>query len=166
MKIGIFFGSTTGNTADAAEAIKAKLESLGEVVLDDIDNVSVSSMSDYDLVVLGSSTWGVGEMQDGWVGKETLSGVDLTSKKVAVFGTGDQDGFSDTFVDAIGILADAAEKAGAMLIGQWPAEGYGFSGSAALRGDKFAGLALDDDNQPELTADRINQWTEQLKGEL
>lgn len=56
MKIGIFYGSTTGNTDDAASAIKVALDSVDKVTLDDIANVPVSSMSDYDLVILGSST--------------------------------------------------------------------------------------------------------------
>lgn len=166
MKIGIFYGSTTGNTANAAGAIKAALESLGEVSMDEIASVNVSSLSNYDLLILGSSTWGMGEIQDDWFGKEELSGVDLSGKKIAVFGTGDQAGFSDTFVDAIGLLANAAKKAGATLIGKWPIEGYDFFGSAAVRDEHFSGLALDDDNQPDLTAERIGKWTTQLKDEL
>lgn len=166
MKIGIFYGSSTGNTANAAKALKAEFDSVGEVVSNDISETDVSVLADYDLVLLGSSTWGFGDMQDDWDGKESLAGVDLTDKKVAVFGMGDQYGFGDTFVDAIGILANAAEKAGASLIGKWATDGYEFSESAASRDGMFAGLALDDDNQSELTSERIKQWTAQLKSEM
>ena len=166
MKIGIFYGSTTGNTADAARTLKDAMASVGEVVLNEIANTDVSAMADYDLIILGSSTWGLGEMQDDWFGKETLAGVDLTGKKAAVFGTGDQYGFADTFVDAIGILAEAAEQAGAALIGKWSVGGYAHSTSAAIKNGCFVGLALDDDNQSDQTADRIGKWAEQLKGEI
>lgn len=166
MKIGIFYGSTTGNTGDAANTLKEALSPVGPVQLNDIAGADVAAMAEYDLIILGSSTWGLGELQDDWLGKETLAGVDLAGKKAAVFGTGDQYGFADTFVDAIGALADAAQNAGATLIGQWPTTGYEYTSSAAVKDDCFVGLALDDDNQSEQTTERLEQWAEQLKGEL
>lgn len=166
MKIGIFYGSTNGNTANAAEIIEQELSSAGQVELKDIAQSDVSEMNDYDVIILGSSTWGIGELQDDWIGKEDLSGVNLSGKKVAVFGTGDQAAFTDSFVNAIGTLADAAEKAGATLIGLWPASQYKFAESAATRGDHLVGLALDEENEPELTQNRIKEWVKQLKGEM
>ncbi len=166
MKIGIFYGSTTGNTANAANAIKNELKSAGEVNLQSISETDVSTLADYDLIILGTSTWGLGEIQDDWAGKESLDGTDLTGKKVAIFGTGDQYSYGETFVDAIGILARSAQQAGAILVGKWPSEGYDFSESTALDGSHFVGLALDDDNQASMTAERIKKWSEQLKGEI
>ena len=166
MKIGIFYGSTTGNTATAATQIGVELQKLGEVEVKSIVDTGLGALSNYDLLILGASTWGLGEVQDDWDGLETLQGVDLSGKKVAVFGTGDQEGYSDTFVDAIGVLADAAEKAGGTLVGLWPTEGYEFTSSVAQRGDYFAGLALDEDNQSALTAERIKKWVAQLSEEV
>ncbi len=166
MNIGIFYGSTTGNTTNAARAIKNELDCVGEVVLNEISGSNPSAMMDYDLIILGASTWGLGEMQDDWIGKENLQGVNLEGKKVAVFGTGDQMGFADTFVDAIGILAKAAEQAGANLIGKWSTAGYAFSNSAAAVNGQFLGLALDDDNEAAMTDERIKQWTSQLISEI
>lgn len=166
MKIGIYYGSTTGNTATAASQIGVELQALGEVEVKNIADVGLGALNSCDLLILGASTWGLGEMQDDWDGLETLQGVDLSGKKVAVFGTGDQEGYGDTFVDAIGMLADAVEKVGGTLIGLWPTEGYEFTGSVAQRSDYFAGLALDDDNQPSLTADRIKTWATQLSEEI
>ena len=166
MKIGIFFGSTTGNTASAADQIKNDLSSLGEVDVINIANSSPAAMNDYDFVVLGVSTWGFGEIQEDWAGCEALPGANLEGKKIALFGLGDQSGFGDTFLDAMGILADAAENAGGTIIGHWPTDGYDFGGCTALRDGKFVGLALDDDNQSNLTAERITQWTILLQNEL
>ncbi len=166
MKIGIFYGSTTGNTANAAEALKAELQTAGEIGLHNVADISLSLMSGYDLVILGTSTWGLGEMQDDWAGKELLAGVDLKGKKAAVFGMGDQSGFSDTYVDAMGQLAASAEKAGATLIGAWSVDGYDFSASAAVRNGMFVGLALDEDNQSGQTTERIVKWAAQLKNEM
>jgi flavodoxin I len=123
-------------------------------------------MADCDLILLGSSTWGLGDMQDDWVAHQDLPGINLEGKTVAVFGTGDQTGFSDSFVNAIGTLADSAEKAGAHLVGAWPTDGYDLLESTAVRNGRFVGLALDEDNQADQTQTRIAQWVAQLKTEL
>lgn len=78
---------------------------------------------------------------------------------------GDQCGFGDTFIDGVGTLYEKVIECGAKVIGQWDTEGYNFGGSTADLGDSFAGLALDDDNEPEKTEERISQWVEQLKNE-
>jgi flavodoxin I len=166
MNIGIFYGSTTGNTTRAAEALKAQLGSFGDVDLHDIATADPAAMSGYDLVVLGTSTWGMGDMQDDWVGKTSLPGADLAGKHAAVFGLGDQMSFPDTFVDAMAVLADNAEKAGAKLVGRRPADGYECSGSAALRDGQFVGLPLDEDNQSDLTESRIAEWAQQIQKEV
>ena len=166
MKVGIFYGSSTGNTASVAQQISDKLASLGEVELKNISDTQVSEFSDYDLLVLGASTWGIGEIQDDWVGKDSISGVELAGKKVAVFGTGDQSGFGDSFVDAIGILADAAVAAGAELVGKWPVAGYEHSNSVAERDGIFVGLPIDEDQQADLTDQRIADWTAQVIKEV
>lgn len=119
-----------------------------------------------DLVVLGTSTWGVGDLQDDWAAQlSKLQAADLSGRKVALFGEGDQAGFGDSFVSGMGALAEEAEKKGATLVGQWSAEGYTHTASAAQRGDKFVGLALDEMNEADKTADRIAAWTAQVKAE-
>lgn len=166
MHIGIFYGSIMGNTEAAAHKAGAKVETFGAVTIHNIADAAVKTMMDYDLIILGASTWGLGDLPDDWVGKEDLHGLDLTSKRVAVFGTGNQEGYPDTFVDAIGILAQAAEKAGATLIGSWPTDGYNFENSRAVRNGLFLGLPLDDDNQAALTEQRITKWCAQLREEI
>lgn len=166
MKIAIIYGSTGGNTESAATKIAEKLAGLGEVLVCDVAKFDMTSLPQYDAVLLGSSTWGCGDLQDDWYGRENLDGANLAGKKAAVFGTGDQTCYGDTFVDALATLADSAQDAGAAMIGSWPTEGYEYSDSRALNGDKFIGLALDDDNQPELTDERIERWAQQLITEL
>jgi flavodoxin I len=166
MRIGIYYGSTMGNTQRAALLVGEQLKSLGEVSLHDVAADGIADMASVDLILLGTSTWGVGDLQDDWLPYETLSGMDLTGRKAAVFGTGDQQGYSDTYVDALATLAEALENAGATLIGSWSTEGYDFAESRAVQDGKFVGLALDEDNQSDLTEDRIAQWVAQLKTEL
>ena len=159
--VKVIFGSTSGNTESAANMIADALG--GEVI-----NVADASASDFeaDLLVLGCSTWGVGELQDDWFdGLETIDGVDLQGKKVALFGEGDQCGFADTYLDAVGIIYEKVVSKGAEVIGFWSTEGYDHTGSTAEIDGKFVGLALDEDNQPEMTEERIKVWCEQLKAE-
>ena len=162
MKMGIIYGSTTGNTRQAAEKIGA-IFSQAEV----LSVADVNSFEDYDVMILGSSTWGLGDLQDEWdsaIGK--LEASSLIGKKVALFGLGDQLGYPDTFVDAIGKLGHAAQVAGANLIGAWPAAGYDCETSEALEGDLFCGLALDEENQSRLSAERIQTWCNLIEKEL
>lgn len=166
MKIGIIYGSTTGDTEEAAEIIQEHLAEAGEVTLANILDTPLPELEEYDVLILGASTWGVGDIQDDWMGKDSFSDIDLSGKKIAVFGTGDQEAYCDTFVDAIGILHEAAERAGATLLGAWPTEGYDYEDSAAVRNGKFGGLALDYNNQPELSNERIAAWCDQIKGEM
>ena len=163
-KIGIFYGSTTGNTESAAQAIQ---EALGAGDLIPVDASALAKMADYDVILLGSSTWGVGDLEDSWEGAVSgLSGLDLSGKTVAFFGTGDQAGYPDTFVDALGILKEALADSGARFVGSRSADGYEFTESRAVENGEFVGLALDEDNQADLSPGRIKGWTADLKAAI
>lgn len=159
-EVKVIYGSTTGATEAAARQIAAAFGT--EPV-----NIAAAVPEDFqaELLILGTSTWGFGELQDDWItGIELLGSLDLSASRVAVFGLGDQCGFSDTFVDGMGQLAERAVAAGARLVGSTSSAGYRHNASAAERDGNFCGLALDDTNEPEKTPERISAWVEQLKG--
>ncbi|MCK6262347.1 flavodoxin FldB [Vibrio sp. ZSDE26] len=164
MKIGLFYGSTTCYTEMAAEKIRAII---GEELVD-IHNVKespLSLMNDYDLLILGISTWDFGEIQEDWSEIwQKIAGVSLNDKYVALFGLGDQEGYGEWFLDAMGLLHDELITTGANMIGYWPNQGYEFEASKALTADgkHFVGLALDEDSQYELSDERITTWVEQV----
>jgi flavodoxin I len=113
---------------------------------------------------VGCPTWNIGELQADWEGfYNELDEIDFSGKKVAYFGAGDQIGYADNFQDAMGILAEKITSLGGTTVGQWPTDGYDFNESKAIQNDKFVGLALDEDNQPELTETRISSWVAQVK---
>jgi flavodoxin I len=166
-KIGLFFGTQTGNTEMIAEQIQKELGGSDVVSLHDVYSAEVSDFEDYDALIIGCPTWNIGEMQSDWEGLyDELDKVDFSGKMVAYFGPGDQIGYADNFQDAMGLLEAKIASLGGKTVGHWPTDGYDFTASKAVKNGKFVGLALDEDNQPELTDARIRVWTAQLKQEL
>ncbi len=166
-KIAILFGSTTGNTEDVASKLAAAL-GVDEDNVATISDYDLADMDNYDVLLLGSSTWGAGDLQDDWESViEDLESAPLAGKKVAVFGTGDSSCYPDTFCNSLMTIAAAAQKAGATLIGnQVDASGYEYDESESVVDGMFVGLALDEDNESDLTDDRIAKWVEQLKAAM
>jgi flavodoxin I len=165
-KIGLFYGSETGNTESAANRIAEKLEA-DLVDLHNIENAKKEEMEQYDNLIMGIPTWYVGEMPGAWENFfPILDDIDFTGKKVALFGLGDQSGYGENYLDAMGVLFDKLTEQGATIIGHWSTEGYDYVESKAVRNGKFVGLALDEDNQDYLTDDRIEKWVEMIKAEF
>ncbi|MCL2928984.1 MAG: flavodoxin FldA [Trichodesmium sp. MAG_R01] len=167
-KIGLFVGTTTGKTEEAAEKIKEEFGGDEVVTIHDISEASPEDFDGYQNVIIGCPTWDIGELQSDWSGfySEELDNVKFTGKKVAYFGTGDQIGYADNFQDAMGILEEKITGLGGTTIGSWSTEGYDHEDSKAVKDGKFVGLALDDDNQSDLTDGRIKEWVKQLKTEF
>jgi len=164
-KIGVFYGSSNGTTADVAERIAKKLE-LDSADVFDVGSTSVDKVAPYDVLLLGSSTWGIGDLQDDW---ETflpkLKQVDLSGKYVAIFGTGDASSYGDSFCDAIGTIYEALKNSGCMFCGAVSTEGYTYDSSTAEISGMFVGLPLDEMNEDNLTDQRLDQWLEQIRVE-
>lgn len=165
----VAYGSTFGDTADAAARIVTLLSERTGVPpkLMDIAFHDVRQLDGFDVLLLGCSTWNIGELQSDWEAKlEGLDALDLHHKKVGLFGSGNQLGYPDIYVDALGILAERVEARGAELVGLWPAAGYEHTASLAQRGHCFVGLALDETSQADRTPTRIGRWVTQLVEEL
>ena len=152
----------------AAEKIQ---QALGEELVDlhNIKEVELSLAEQYDILIFGISTWDFGELQEDWESHwDDIRSLNLVDKTVALFGLGDQIGYADWFQDALGLLHDELLLLDCQIIGYWPNQGYEFNASKGLTDDKshFVGLSLDDENQYDLTEQRINQWTESLLEQL
>ena len=159
----VIYGSSTGSCQSIAETIASKLG----VEAVDVANISDDTIASHDNLILGTSTWGAGEMQDDWYdGVKTLKSAGLSGKTVALFGCGDSESYSDTFCGGMKELHDAAVDAGANVLPGVSTEGYTFDDSEAVDGDKFVGLALDDVNEDDKTEARIDAWLEAIKPSL
>lgn len=159
-KIALIYGSDTGNTEDIAKIIKEKW-SESEIDLIEVCDISPSDFEDYNNFILGLPTWYDGELQSDWETIfEDFNEINFSDKTVAIFGLGDQSCYPEYFVDGIGIIAESALSNGAKIIGKWPTVGYDFSESRAKIEDEefFYGLAIDEDNESDLTEARLNEW--------
>jgi len=159
-KIGIFYGSSVGNTRFVAEKMRKLIVDSNLIA---VEKAKKEDIEKYDFLILGTSTWGVGSLQDDFeTFVNTLVECDLNNKKVALFGLGDQYTYPDTFCNGMGKLYDIIKNKGCIFIGQWPIDEYDFSESLAVVNNQFVGLALDEDNEPDLTDYRIKEWVKTL----
>lgn len=165
-KIGLFFGSDTGYTESVAREI-VKMIGPEQVDCHDIGKASKDLFSNYNLLIIGLSTWHDGQLQSDWDKfLDEFKTIDFGGKTVAFFGLGDQIGYTEYFVDGIGILGEIVSENGGEIIGVWPTDGYEFQASKAVFQEGwFVGLALDEDNQSDLTMGRLRAWMEQIAQE-
>ena len=165
-KTCVVYGSSTGTCEAIADKIADKLG----VQAADVYNVadfSADTVAAYQNLILGTSTWGAGDMQDDWYdGVKVLASADLNGKVVALFGCGDCESYCDTFCGGMAELYDAVKDSGATLVGQVSAAGYTFDDSAAVVDGHFVGLALDDVNEDDRTDSRIDAWVAQIAPSL
>ena len=171
-KTGVFYGSTTGTTESVANLIAEKL-GIAKADVHDVSKMSADMVGTYEALILGTSTWGDGELQDDWYdGIKVLKGMDLKDKIIALFGCGDSESYGDTFCDGMGILYEDLKiyedlkTSGCRFIGAVSDADYTYSSSISVIDGNFVGLAIDDVNESEKTEERIASWTDMLKADL
>ena len=174
-RIGIFFASSTGNTRRIAKLIKKRFDD--ETMADalNVNKATPGLIAGYSQLIFGTSTLGGGQlpglstdcMGGGWEEfLPQLKDVDFTGKTIALIGLGDQNKYPDEFVDALGELYHFVVARGATVVGQWSTDGYDFISSKALVNDEFAGLVLDQENQKNLTDERLDNWLKLIAPEF
>ncbi|WP_417334228.1 flavodoxin [Halarcobacter sp.] len=157
----IFYATSTGNTEEVANKIYEKLDGF-ELI--DISSDGVEKMNDCESIVLGVSTWGEGELQDDWEDCfDDIQEIDFKDKKVALFGLGDQESYGHEFVDALGIMYETLVEQNAKIIGKTSIDGYEYDYSKAEVDGEFVGLVIDEDNQEDLTDERVENWCNEIK---
>lgn len=171
MSAGIFFATIGGNTERCANYIGAAC-GVEPVAIEAVS--SPADVSKHDSIIVGAPTWNTGaDVQrsmtawDEWLYEE-LPKLDLKGKKLAIFGVGDQMGYTFNFCDAVGELHDTFAARGIdASYGRTSTDGYvATETKATVEGEgKFYGCLFDEDNQSDMSEDRAKRWVAQLKEE-
>ncbi len=178
-KIGMFFGTETGTTRLIAKKMH-KL--LGDDIADkpiNVNRITPADMLRYDALILGTPSYGVGEIPGKSAGciepnwEEFLVQMqapgfspDFSGKRIAMFGMGAQERYSDRFASSLIALYNVFKDYGAEMIGDWSVEGYTFEHSASIVDGRFVGLVLDHRTQGMYTDARIATWVAAIKPQL
>ncbi|MBU1669139.1 flavodoxin domain-containing protein [bacterium] len=167
--IGIFYASAGGTTKIITDALVEAFEVDEDSVIsmeDDYDDIE--QFDDFDVLFIGSSTWGQGDAHFEWVDPmlEIEEEADFSGKKVAFFGAGDAKKHGEHFCSALGKLHNTFTKVGAEAIGFVPKEDYNYEFSLAEMDGKLCGLGIDEHNEAEKTQARIENWITVLKDEV
>jgi len=167
-KTAIFFGPLDGAVHRVAKKVRDEIGA-DKVEMVPVKDASAADLEKFDKIIfgistVGSETWHSTYSNADW-GKflPEISKARYEGKTLAIFGLGDHITYARTFVDHIGLLANALKKNGAELVGKVPADEYEFEDSKAIEDDKFMGLPVDEDFEPELTDERVKKWVKQIK---
>jgi flavodoxin I len=91
--------------------------------------------------------------------------MDFTGKKVAIFALGDSASYSTSFAESMKVVYDEiGDKA--KIVGRVPDEGYTYDDSTAVIDGLWVGLPIDEDNEYDMTEERLSRWVEALKEEF
>lgn len=170
-KMGIFVGTAGGTSMKITDALAEEFGIEEDDIInmeEDFDDVE-DQMMEYDVLFIGSSTWGQGDVHFSWVDPQLEiedEDFDFSGKTVAFFGAGDCKKHGEHFCSALGKLHKTFTQAGAKAIGSIPKDGYDYEFSLAEMGDKLCGCAIDEHNESEKSDERIALWIETLKSEL
>jgi len=168
-KTVLIFWPKGGNVENAANLIAKEFGNIKAMPLNEVSN---GTLVQFDKFIVGGSSLGA----ETWEGTKSespwstffskLNSQDLSSKKVALFGLGDQILWPANFIDGLFEIYTAFIDAKATIVGKWSTSGYDFTDSKAVVDNRFVGLALDEDQQDELTEERISAWVKQIKKEF
>lgn len=144
MKIAVVYASKRGKTESVAKRIFERVSNAGySVVLLKASETHVDDLMQYDFLLLGSSTWADGDLEEGFYDLEReMHDLDLTGKYASCFGTGNKR--FPRFCEAVEILTHRVKNCGAAIRPQ-PA-----------KIDQLAGQVLED----------ADSWSENLIAEL
>lgn len=163
-KIAILYGSSGGNAASVARQVQDLFD--GNADIFNVMDITLEEIKDYSYYVIGTSTTGIGDLQDDWEGfLPSFARMDFTGKKVAIFALGDSASYSTSFAESMKVVYDEIHDK-VQIVGQVPDEGYTYDDSTAVSNGMWLGLPIDEDNEYDLTQERLAKWVEMLKKEF
>lgn len=169
-KIALIYWPKKGNTEEAAYKIFNKFDNKN-IEIFTITNINTAEFELYDAFIIGGSTTGADNWEEAHRSRwydffQRLEKANIKGKLYAMFGLGDQILYPYNFVDGMAEVKEFFDEAGAILVGRWSTDGYEYKESKSVENGKFYGLALDLDQQKDMTDRRIEGWVKQIKEEF
>jgi len=171
-KTALFYSPQGGNVNSVANK-------LGEMIGNDkVDIIPVKEVEKGDLykynkiILIGSTVgadhWNNEIVVDEWTEFFTkIMEISFEKKKVAIVGLGNSVLYPSHFADGIADLYERITKQNAKVLGFVDAKDYDFTDSEAVNDDGlFCGLPIDEDNEAELTTERLEKWIFILKSDF
>jgi flavodoxin I len=136
-----------------------------------VNRISAEDLLQYDALILGTPTYGINQLPGNSTGIKAgsweeflpqLEDLDFSGKRIALYGLGNQEKYTERFADSLIHLYRFFSQRGAEMIGAWETNGYSFEHSQSVVDGSFVGLVLDQQSQPLLTDQRITDWLSQV----
>lgn len=160
-KIGVFYGSTSGNTTAIVDEVEFYLKKEEYEVINVADGIK--GIENYENLILITPTYGVGELQADWEAVSSdLRKIDFSNKRVGIIGLGNQFAFGESFVGAMRVLYDIVTQNNGTIVGMTKDEGYKYAETTAVIAGNFVGLAIDESNQGSQTPEKIKAWIDEI----
>lgn len=161
--VAVIYGSSTLNTEYVAQRLHRAIGA-AHADLHNVKDISPDLMVRRSSLVLVTSTWGTGDLQDDWEAFfPQMEKMDFSGKTVGLVGLGDQENYPETFCDSIALLYRCVTERGGTVVGRTSTDGYTFRHSAAAEDTTFVGLVLDEDSQASFTDERIRNWVAEVR---
>ena len=171
-KTALFYSPEGGN-------VNRVTNKLGELIGNDrvdiipVKEVEKGDVDKFDQVILLGSTVGADHWDNEIVVDEwieffmKIKEISFEKKKVAIIGLGNSVLYPEHFADGMAVLYERIIKQNAEILGFVDAKDYDFTDSEAVNDDSFfCGLAIDEDNEAELTTERLEKWISSLKSDF
>ena len=171
-KTALFYSPEGGNVNRVANK-------LGELIGNDkvdivpVKEVEKGDLAKYHKIILVGSTVGADHWDneiivDEWIEFFTkIEEISFEKKKVAIVGLGNSVLYPAHFADGMAVLYERIIKQNAEVFGFVDSKDYDFTDSEAVNEEGFfCGLAIDEDNEAELTTERLEKWISILKSDF
>lgn len=171
-KTALFFSPVGGNVNSVATKL-GELIGTNKVDIIPVKEVQKEDVDRYKQIILIGSTVGTDHWSNDAVPDEwpeffkKIEDISFEEKKVAIVGLGNSFLYPSHFANDMAELYENIQKKNANIFGFVETKGYDFTDSDAVNDDGlFCGLPIDEDNEPELTPERLENWIQQLKADF
>lgn len=171
-KIALLYSPEGGNVNKVTIKL-AEIIGIEKVDIIPVRKVGKGELDKYKQIIFLGSTVGADHWTNEIVADEwqeffnKWDEISFENKKVAIVGLGNSVLYPEHFADGMAHLYNKIKERKGKVLGFVDAKDYDFTDSEAVNDDGFfCGLAIDEDNEEELTKERLERWVSSLKADF